>query len=232
MGFYFNRIYNPLYDFIVGQVTPYHRLQETCIEKLELADGDKLLCAGIGTGNEILHILEKNPDVHITGIDLSGTALNRVRRKAAKKGASVETRLMDVQKLEFPDNTFDKVLCIHVTDFVKDSAKASAELLRVMKKNGKFAITFPSSKEDFSFGKAVIGDTLRHHFKTKRYYRIPLSLLSALVGGLVYFPFLFRKERRQYSREELEKLFSTLTEGGFTVEEFPVYIDFILTGSK
>jgi len=232
MGFYFNRIYYPVYDFIVGQVTPYHRLRETCIDHLELAQSNKVLCSGIGSGNQFLHAREKNPTVRLCGIHLSSTALKKVQEKARKLGKNIDTRLMDVQKLDFPDDCFDKVLCIHVTDFVKDTGKTSAELLRVMNKSGKFVITFPSSKEDFSFGKAVIGDTLRHHFETKKYYRIPLSLLSALVGGLIYFLFLFRKERRRYAREELEKLFSSLTRGGFTMEEFPVYKDFTLAGSK
>jgi ubiquinone/menaquinone biosynthesis C-methylase UbiE len=232
MGFYFNRIYNPVYDFIVGQNAPYHRLQETCIEKLELVDSDRLLCAGVGTGNEILRILKMKPNVQIIGIDASSTALHKAERKALKQGKKIETRLMDVQNLEFADDSFDKALCIHVTDFVRDSARASAEITRVLRKGGKFVTTFPSGKEDLAFGKSVFGGALRYDIKTHKYYKIPVVFASALLAGIVYFPFLFRSERRYYSKDELEKLFANLTPHNYKIEEFTVYSDFIVYGTK
>lgn len=232
MRFYFDRVYNPVYDFLVAQIAPYHRLQQICIEKLELADGDKLLCAGVGTGNEVLRILETNLAIRIVGIDSSDTALRKAQKKAQKQGKQIETRLMDVQKLEFADASFDKVLCVHVTDFVKDSAAASAEIMRVLKEGGKFAITFPSAKESLSFGVSVIGDTIRQHIKTRKYYKIFLVLVSSFLGAFVYLPFLFRSERRYYSKPELEKLFASLTDGRFQIEEYPVYSDFIVHSAK
>jgi ubiquinone/menaquinone biosynthesis C-methylase UbiE len=232
MGFYFNRIYNPVYDFIVSQIAPYHRLQQTCIRKLELAPGDRLLCAGVGTGNEIIRVMETNPGVHITGIDYSSTALKRALQKARKRGANIDTRLMDVHNLDFADGSFDKALCVHVTDFVKDSTRASSELVRVLKTNGKFAVTFPSAKEDVSFGMAVIGDAFRHHIKNRHFHKIPMVLLSAALGTIVYLPFLFRRERRQYARQDLERIFSKVTPGQFQIEEFPVYNDYIVHGTK
>ncbi|MDP2920584.1 MAG: class I SAM-dependent methyltransferase [Dehalococcoidia bacterium] len=232
MGFYFNRIYNPVYDFIVSQIAPYHRLQETCIQKLELSDGDRLLCAGVGTGNEILHVIESNPNVRITGIDYSSTAIKKAQKKARKRGVEIETRLMDVHNLDFADGSFDKALCVHVTDFVKDSGRASSELVRVLRKNGRFAVTFPSGKEDVSFGVSVIGDAIHHQVKNKRFHQVPVILASALVGTIVYLPFLFRRARRQYTRQELEKMFSSVTPGKFQIEEFPVYNDYIVHGTK
>lgn len=231
MGFYFNRIYNPVYDFIVGQIAPYQRLQEACISKLELNDGDRLLCAGVGTGNEVLRILDHTRQVRITGIDSSSTALRKAQQKVKKQGVSIDIRLMDVHKLDFADGSFDKALCIHVADFLKDSGKAAGELLRVIPQNGLFAITFPSAKEDFSFGMAVIGDAIRHHARTRQYYRIVGVVLATLLGAVVYLPFLFRRERRQYTRGELERLFSTLARQ-LRIEEFPVYNDFIVYGRK
>ncbi len=56
MGFYFDRIYNPVYDILVAQNAPYHQLQKTCIKELEPADGDQLLCSGEDT-SEILPVL-------------------------------------------------------------------------------------------------------------------------------------------------------------------------------
>lgn len=232
MGFYFNRIYNPVYDFIVGQIAPYHRLQETCVSRLQLADGDKLLCAGIGTGNEVLRILDHTRNVHITGIDSSDTALHKAQKKARTQGAKIETRLMDVQSLDFPDETFDKVLCVHVADFVPDSGKASAELLRVLKRSGRFAITFPSAKEGLSLGILVITETVRQHTKNRKYYKIPIAVFTAILATVVYLPLTFRRARREYAKSELERLFSLVAPGHYSIEEFPTYQDFIVHGAK
>jgi ubiquinone/menaquinone biosynthesis C-methylase UbiE len=219
------------YDFIVTRMAPYNRLQQLCVERLELADGDVLLCAGIGTGNEIDLVLKTKRNVRITGVDYSKTALIRAQNKAKQHGIVVDTRLMDIQNLDFPDAVFNKALCVHVTDFVGDSNRVTNELMRVLKRNGKFAITFPSAKEDFSFGLSVIGDATRYHIKNRTYHKIPLVLTAALLGAIVYLPFLFRKEKRSYDKPELEKLFSSVTED-YQIEEFPLYCDFIVSGCK
>jgi ubiquinone/menaquinone biosynthesis C-methylase UbiE len=232
MGFYFNRIYNPVYDFIVGQNAPYHRLQETCIEKLELVDSDRLLCAGVGTGNEILRILKMKPNVQIIGIDTSSTALHKAERKALKQGKKIETRLMDVQNIKLEDASFDKILCVHVIDFVPDYTKAVSEIMRVLKPGGKFAITFPSGREDFSFGVSVVGNAIREHIKAKKFGKVFLTMVSTLVATFVYFPFLFRKTRRYYKRNEIEELFLGISKGSLKLEDFPIYSDFIVYGGK
>jgi len=49
---YFDFVYNPVYDFTIAQLAPYHSLQRTCVDKFEFDDGDKVLCVGVGTSNE------------------------------------------------------------------------------------------------------------------------------------------------------------------------------------
>lgn len=231
MKFYFDYFYNPVYDFIVTHLSPYQKLQRLCVEKLELTEGDKILCAGVGTGNEVMHILETSPHIDITGIDSSKTALRKAIKKTKKQGKKLAVHLMDVQKMEFTEGSFDKVLCVHVTDFVGDHTKATSEILRVLKPGGRFAITFPSGKEDFTFGIGVISDTIREHIKARKLNKVFLVLASSVVGTFVYFPFLFRKERRFYRKAEVEELFSTF-KIDFKIETFQRYSDFIIYGRK
>lgn len=50
---------------------------------------------------------------------------------------------LDVTDIQFPDETFDLVICIHVLEHVQDDAKALSELYRVIKKGGAGIIQVP-----------------------------------------------------------------------------------------
>ncbi len=94
---YFNYAYNPVYDFTTARLNRYRKLQERCVGKLELRDKDRVLCVGLGTGNEILHILEMNRNVSIVGVDYSHTALRKAYRKALALGKKIEALVMEVR---------------------------------------------------------------------------------------------------------------------------------------
>lgn len=230
--FYFNFIYNPVYDFMVARLAPYRRLQQRCVAKFEFQDGDRVLCVGVGTGNEISHILDTNKNVNIVGVDYSENALKKARKKALALGKTIETLPMDAQHLEFATGSFDKVLCIHVMDFVEDAGKAAAEAIRVLKERGQFIITYPSDKENISFGREVFRDSLDNSDHTGKPIKMFSVLSKMVVGGIVYLPLLLRPKRKAYSHSTLQTMFSALTRGDLQIEDYPVYIDFIVHGRK
>jgi len=133
MRAYFTYAYNPVYDVTIARLNRYRKLQKSCVGKLELEDHDRVLCVGLGTGNEIFHILEMNRNVSIVGVDYSNTALQKAYEKASRLGKEVELIIMDARCLEFATGSFDKVLCIHVMDFVEENEKVTDEILRVLK---------------------------------------------------------------------------------------------------
>jgi len=147
---YFDSVYNVAYDFTTARLSRFRKLQTRCVAKLMLKEGDRILCVGLGTGNEISHILGVNTGVEVTGVDYSKTALKKALQKAEKLGKKIDLRLMDARCLEFAPGSFDKVLCIHVMDFVgdtQDKEKATREILRVLNNGGQFVITYPSDRE-------------------------------------------------------------------------------------
>ncbi|MFT9493444.1 class I SAM-dependent methyltransferase [Anaerosolibacter sp.] len=94
----------------------------------------KVLEVGVGTGKNI----EYYPDgLDITAIDFSEKMLAKAREKAGKLGKKVDLRHMDVQKLEFPDQTFDTIFTTCVFCSVPDSVKGLQEMGRVCKSGGK-----------------------------------------------------------------------------------------------
>jgi len=229
---YFDLVYNRLYDFTTAKLVPYHRLQRTCIDKLRFDDGDKVLCAGVGTGNEIIHILGVNNKVSIVGVDCSGTALKKAYKKALTWGKEIEVLTMDIQNLEFTTGSFDKVLCLHVMDFIEDKRKTTAEIIRVLKGGGQFVMTYPSAKEGVDLGVNLLKDSIRYNTNSGKCIRIFSGLLSILSGGFVYIPLIFRSGQKSCSRGELEVIFPELGIADFQIEDYPVYHDFIVYGRK
>ena len=230
---YFNSVYNRVYDSTAARLNRYRRLQSTCIKKLKLRDADRVLCVGVGTGNEVLRILQISRNVKIVGVDYSKTALQKAYSKALARGKEIEVLIMDARRLEFAAESFDKVLCLHVMDFIDDNKEVTKEVLRVLKHGGQFVITYPSSKEGPRLGVNLLSDSIRQGIDSgKPRIRGLSESLAQMLVGIVYLPLLFRPKRKSYSRSELEAMFSKLTTGNFRIEEEPVYQDYIVYGRK
>ncbi|MBE9514470.1 MAG: class I SAM-dependent methyltransferase, partial [Chloroflexi bacterium] len=200
---YFDLVYNPVYDFAAARFPRYRELHATCVASLELKDNDRVLCVGLGTGNEALHILQRNRDVNIVGVDFSKTALRKARKKALKWGKEIELLVMDAHQLQFPAESFDKVLCLHVMDFVEDGREVTSEIVRVLKQGGEFVVTYPSAREGLGLGCNLLRDSVSSELGSgKRSVRVLLGFLAQMMVGLVYLPLLLRPKRKSYSRDE------------------------------
>lgn len=93
----------------------------------------RVLEAGVGTGKNLSYY---PPGTQVTAIDFSERMLERARRRAAALGVRVDLRLMDVQRLEFPDNAFDAAVATFVFCSVPDAVAGLRELGRVVRSEG------------------------------------------------------------------------------------------------
>jgi ubiquinone/menaquinone biosynthesis C-methylase UbiE len=123
----------PLYDFMEGlvEMSRYGRWREMLWNKVE---GTKILEVGVGTGKNFPYY---PADKDITAIDFSGKMLDRAKKKARDLGIKAHLEQMDVQNLDFQDNTFDTVVGSFVFCSVPEPIKGLQEVGRVCKFGGK-----------------------------------------------------------------------------------------------
>jgi ubiquinone/menaquinone biosynthesis C-methylase UbiE len=123
-------LYAPLYDLLTssGQLAGWRRTLWS------RATGPRILEVGVGTGQNFPCY---PPDAEVTGIELSPKMLARARKKAAGLGIAVDLRQMDVQHLDYADNSFDTVVATLVFCAVPDSALGLREIARVCRTGGR-----------------------------------------------------------------------------------------------
>lgn len=130
------RRYAPVYDVLFGPV--FEPGRRRLVEALNCRPGDEILEVGVGTGLSLPYYPRH---AHVTGIDLSPHMLARaniqVRRHALR---NVALMAMDVQRLSFPDASFDKVSALYVASVVPDPAEMMQELERVCRPGGEVVI--------------------------------------------------------------------------------------------
>jgi len=233
MQWYFNFLYNPLYDFAVAPISPYQRLQKECIDKLQFNSGDSVLCVGVGTGNEIPRIIERNRDLHIVGLDTSPVALLRAQKKAMRYGKEINTLQMDAHRLELPNESFDKVICIHVMGFLENDKKATGEIMRVLKRGGQFVISYPTGTGSIRLAGEIARDMCRD-MRTGQWIGAVKQFFGTMLGGIAYTPAASWVKPRDgfYSYESLKNMLDNIGIVDYNIEEDKIYQDLVAHGQK
>lgn len=127
----------PIYDATFGAVTSIGRRR--AVAAVNKRPG-RVLEVGVGTG---LALPLYNADCAVTGIDFSHDMLAKARRRVEERGLDhvSELRQMDARKLDFPDNSFDTIVAMHVLSVVPEPEKVMAEIARVCAPGGRVIIT-------------------------------------------------------------------------------------------
>jgi SAM-dependent methyltransferase len=107
-----------------------------------LAPGERVLDLGSGAGTDSLIAAQMvGEQGHVTGIDMTPEMLAKARAATVEMGATnVEFVEGEVERLPFPDASFDVVISNGVIDLVPDKDAVFTELFRVLAPGGRIQV--------------------------------------------------------------------------------------------
>jgi ubiquinone/menaquinone biosynthesis C-methylase UbiE len=131
-----------IYDKMADRYDGMIRLSE----RLFMGDGRRWVCSqargdvleiAVGTGRNLPFYPQ---EVRLTGVDLSPAMLAVARQHAQKLGRAVDLRVGNAQALDFPDASFDTVVCTLSLCTIPDDRRAVAEAMRVLRSGGRLLL--------------------------------------------------------------------------------------------
>ena len=103
------------------------------VAALDLKPRDRVLEVGFGGGVGLAMVLAHEPEVVLSGMDLSPEMLVRCRKRFGERVALAQG---SVESLPYPDRSFDKVFGVNVSYFWPDIERALSEIGRVLSASG------------------------------------------------------------------------------------------------
>ena len=141
---------------------------EMAHEAFKLNDKPKILDVGCGGGNMLIRLARDGADCY--GIDLLVEAsLLPAIEKAKAERVNIHLCYGVGESLPFDDESFDEVLFMSVIQYVQNQERCLREIRRVLKYEGLFLATVPSSRNIrslFQWSRRAGYETMQYDFRT------------------------------------------------------------------
>lgn len=126
-----------------GRIRYFVPLGQQLAQRADIPRGAQVLDVAAGRGAILFPAVEAvGAEGRVIGIDLSKGMVDETNAEIRKRGLHNATMMqMDAETLEFPDASFDCVLCGFSLPFFPHLQKALSEFQRVLKPRGRVAVT-------------------------------------------------------------------------------------------
>ena len=173
---------------------------EKLLDVLEVSKCKSILDVGCGLGT-VTEYIAGHTDGNITGIDFSSEAIEIAQKRTKKKKNRLSFRVMDMDEIDFPSNSFDTIISIDTFYFVNDLYKTINALRGALQEQGQMGIFYSAtistgeSKEMLRSENTVLAETLDKcgmHFETweftaeeKEFWKTSVNITNKLKNQFV-----------------------------------------------
>jgi len=202
-----NRAKNASSDYVLnrGTTVRYDELERAAerqfLKAVDPQPTDVVLDAGCGSGRNIslLSGLVKE----IAAIDFSEQMLAKAHARVAdEKLGNVKLMLGSVTQLQFPNDTFDKVICASVLQYLDDDDCETAlrEMFRVCKDGGTVVAHIKNGTSLYGLSKVLINmvkriarkEVLPEYYRSRTWHERTIERLGGMISdfdsfGIFYF---------------------------------------------
>ncbi|WP_439881969.1 class I SAM-dependent methyltransferase [Pontibacter sp. MBLB2868] len=124
-------LYLPVYDLVADRI--FRKYRKRSIQLLAANPSDNILLLGAGTGLDLTYLHGFH---NLTAIDITPGMIARLKQRAESLHLPVRAEVMDGQKLDFADNSFDAVILHLILAVIPDPVACIEEVERVLKPGG------------------------------------------------------------------------------------------------
>jgi len=122
-------------------------MQTIDLKKMQLKSNSKFLDLGCGEGRHCFGAY-MSEEIDVFGFDMSLSDVGKAKENFDQFNENTSTKscnfgVADAKKLPFKDNTFDFIICSEVLEHIIDYQSALSEINRILKPEGKLAVSVP-----------------------------------------------------------------------------------------
>ncbi len=132
----------PIDDYYARSPLPVRVIERRRLDIIRAFAGDVrgLDLAEIGSGGG--HVLRMFPEARLTAIDVSSVFLDTARKNL--RGYDARFIKGEVDKLDLPPGSFDRIVCTEVLEHTQDPEAILATIARLLRPQGVAVITVPN----------------------------------------------------------------------------------------
>ena len=139
----------------------YEVRENLAFNLIEVKKGEKILDIGFGSGIILKMLVKKECDTY--GIDISSEAVEYIKKTNKK----AKVKVCDAEKPDFPDNSFDKVICSEVIEHLEKPENLLKEVYRILKPKGTFIISTPNYLSHYGILEWLYDKTKMHEMEVE-----------------------------------------------------------------